>query len=518
MPWTPLAERFANLPLILAGPMLRRTEPRAVTVWLALKEPRMVTLRIYARDAGGGLVQQLEGTRHTVRLGDHLHIVAVTARATSGDEQLAWGGLYYYDLFFQSDSTTEGLMAVGQLNTPGILNSDPSLADPLHRLVYPGHPLPGFVLPPEDLNHVSLLHGSCRKPQGVGKEMLSALDTILEAAARDAANRPQQLFMTGDQIYADDVAASLLFALIDAGKFLLHGNQEEVLPLVNAPASTLAPGGRSATVRNRAMLTTTSPENHLLAWSEYATMYLFAWSDVLWPDEMPGAGDIWKVYPGAQPEDAQQKKVQGKYEDERERLHEFCATLPQVRRALANIATYTICDDHDVTDDWFLDGAWCRRVLASPLGRRIVRNGLLAYALFQAWGNTPQQFAEQSGMALLNAVDTWRGDASDVRVETIEELIGLPAAFSGSGELPRSPLALHWYHTYEGPRYQVILMDTRTQRFYRSRHDFPGLLSPDAVHRQVAAAAREDAEVTIIISATPVLGVDFIESIQLWSH
>ncbi len=519
MPWTPLAERFANLPLILAGPMLRRTEPRAVTVWLALKEPRMVTLRIYARDAGGGLVQQLEGTRHTVRLGDHLHIVAVTARATSGDEQLAWGGLYYYDLFFQSDSTTEGLMAVGQLNTPGILNSDPSLADPLHRLVYPGHPLPGFVLPPEDLNHVSLLHGSCRKPQGVGKEMLSALDTILEAAARDAANRPQQLFMTGDQIYADDVAASLLFALIDAGKFLLQGNQEEVLPLVNALAGTLAPGGRSATVRNRAMLTTTSPENHLLAWSEYATMYLFAWSDVLWPDEMPGAGDIWKVYPGAQPEDAQQKKVQGKYEDERERLHEFCATLPQVRRALANIATYTICDDHDVTDDWFLDGAWCKRVLASPLGKRVVRNALLAYCLFQAWGNTPDQFEEANGTALLDAINGWRGDESDPRAATIAEITGLPASFDeGSGELPRSERALHWYYTIPGPHHHTIVMDTRTQRLYRSPKEFPGLLSPGAMQRQIIEAARKDAEVTVIISAAPVLGVGFLEAIQFWSR
>src|SRR5216683_4795567 len=431
MPWTPLAERFLNLPLILAGPMLRRSEPRAVSVWLALKEPRRVTLRIYARDAGGDLVQQLEGTRHTVRLGDHLHIVAVTARAASGDEQLAWGGLYYYDLFFQPDDAVEGLAAASQLSTPGILNSDSSAADPLHRLVYPGHPLPGFILPPEDLNHIRLLHGSCRKPQGVGKEMLSAIDTMLEASPQDVANRPQQLFMTGDQIYADDVAASLLFALIDAGKFLLQENQEEVLPLVNAPASTLAPGGRSAIVRNRAMFTTTTPENHLLSWSEYATMYLFAWSDVLWPDEMPGAGDIWKAYPGAQPEDAQQKKVQGKYEDERERLHEFRATLPQVRRALANIATYTICDDHDVTDDWFLDGAWCRRVLVSSLGRRIVRNALLAYALFQAWGNTPDQFDAPNGLALLNTLDTGRWEEED----TIAAIIGLPVSFNGRGEL-----------------------------------------------------------------------------------
>jgi len=94
MSWTPLAERFSSLPLILAGPMLRRTEPRAVTVWLALKTPQVVTLRIYSRNGAGTLFQQLESTRHTVRLGDHLHIVAVTARATNEHERLAWGELY----------------------------------------------------------------------------------------------------------------------------------------------------------------------------------------------------------------------------------------------------------------------------------------------------------------------------------------------------------------------------------------------------------------------------------------
>ena len=76
MPWTPLAERFSALPLILAGPILRRTEPHAVTVWLALKESSMVTLRIYTQDIAGTLIEQFSGTRHTVRLGDHLHLVS----------------------------------------------------------------------------------------------------------------------------------------------------------------------------------------------------------------------------------------------------------------------------------------------------------------------------------------------------------------------------------------------------------------------------------------------------------
>jgi hypothetical protein len=521
MSWTPLGERFTALPLILSGPLLRRVEPQSVTVWLALKEPRMVTLRVYARNDLGGLVQQFEGTHHTIRLGNHLHIVAVTARATANT--LHWGGLYYYDLFFQADDHTDTLDMpvpenVAHLETPGILNINPSQADPLHRLVYPGHALPSFVLPAEDVNQLRVIHGSCRKPHGVGREMLSALDSILELAIQQGKDRPQQLFLTGDQIYADDVAGPLLFALIDAGNFFFAGNEEEVLPVVHVPAHDLPPGERSDIVRNKAMFTTTTPQSQLLALSEYAAMYLFAWSDVPWPTDLPSAQEIWNAYPQTRPEADDQEKVEAEYAAQLEQLEGFRSTLPHVRRALANIATYTICDDHEVTDDWFLDGAWCQRVLASPLGRRIVRNGLLAYALFQAWGNTPQQFAEQSGTALLNAVDAWRGDASDGRVETIEELIGLPTAFSGSGELPRSPRALHWHHTYEGPRYQVILMDTRTRRIYHSPHDFPGLLSRDAMHMQIAVAAYQDAEVTIIISATPVLGVEFIESIQVWSH
>ena len=520
MSWTPLAQRFTALPLILAGPLLRRVEPQSVTVWLALKESRRVTLRVYARNDAGDLVLQCEGTRRTIRLGNNLHIVAVTANAGM-DTPLRWGGLYYYDMFFQADDHAGTLdtpvpESGAHLDTPGILNIDPSQADPLHRLVYPGHPLPSFVLPPEDVNQLRVVHGSCRKPHGVGREMLSALDTILESTIQQEEDRPQQLFLTGDQIYADDVAAALLFTLIDAGNVFFAGNEVEVLPGVKVHACDLEPGERGDIVRTKGMFTTLTPQNQLVALSEYAAMYLFAWSDVPWPAELPSVQEI--CYSRMRRKPADQEKVEAEYAAQLERLEEFRSTLPQVRRALANIASYTICDDHEITDDWFLDGAWCQRVLASPLGRQIVRNGLLAYALFQAWGNTPQQFAGQSGTALLNAVDTWRGNASDARIETIEEIIGLPESFSGSGELARSPRALHWYHTYEGPSYQVILMDTRTQRFYRSRHDFPGLLSPDAVHRQVAAAAREDAEVTIIISATPVLGVDFIESIQMWSH
>src|SRR5436309_5143260 len=242
----------------------------------------------------------------------------------------------------------------------------------------------------------------------------------------------------------------------------------------------LAPGQRTNPVRNVAMCTTDMPENHLLALAEYYAMYLFAWSDVLWPDDLPIP-----EYSHAQHPSAQQQQMEQEYIHKTEQLHEFRSTLAQVRRALANIATYMICDDHDVTDDWFLDGAWCQRVLASPLGRGVVRNALLAYALFRAWGNTPDQFDEPNGAALLDAIDAWRWNELDSQADIIARIIGLPDSFKGSGELTHSDQALRWNYTVPGSHHQVIVMDTRTQRLYRSPSDFPGLLAPDAIKRQI---------------------------------
>src|SRR5579884_806423 len=168
--WKPLAERFDALPFILAGPLLRRTEPSSVTVWLAVKEPCQVTLRIYRRDRQGRLLQQFEGTRRTVRLGDHLYLVAVTARAMREEERLSWGEHYYYDLFFLPGEQVSSNIPVSEnaahLSTPGICVANPAQADPMQLLVYPGNPLPGFVLPPEDFNQLRIVHGSCRKLHG----------------------------------------------------------------------------------------------------------------------------------------------------------------------------------------------------------------------------------------------------------------------------------------------------------------------------------------------------------------
>ena len=84
--------------------------------------------------------------------------------------------------------------------------------------------------------------------------------------------------------------------------------------------------------------------------------------------------------------------VPKRLEGHRKLLRDFERGLARVRRVLANIPTYMVFDDHDVTDDWNLNPLWLDRVLTTPLGVTVVRNALITYALFQDWGNDPLKY------------------------------------------------------------------------------------------------------------------------------
>ncbi len=73
--------------------------------------------------------------------------------------------------------------------------------------------------------------------------------------------------------------------------------------------------------------------------------------------------------------------------------------MSRVARVLANTSTMMIFDDHEITDDWYISAPWRTRVLVAPLGRAIIRNGLMAYTVFQATGNDPQQWREPAAAA-----------------------------------------------------------------------------------------------------------------------
>ena len=404
--------------------------------------------------------------------------------------------------------------------------------------------LPTFSLPPQDLNRLRIIHGSCRKPHGEGLDALPALDAMIATTWRDPLRRPHQLFLTGDQIYADDVADMLLAMVTDAGNTLLGWQELAVtgntvvpkgLPGVSIPLQEVQPGHRSPTARRLCGLTVQPPpedsqysdepgadKSHLLSLGEYCAMYLFAWSDTLWPDELelPQFEDI---YPHA-PRRAGEKVK--RFGNERVAILDFKKTLPSIRRALMSVPTYMIFDDHEITDDWNLNQAWCKRVLAKPFGRRVIQNGLTAFAIFQAWGNTPEQFSpSKPGHALLEATVAWsasQGTDATARAK-LNTMVSVPdnvlASITNNNNrrLTHQPGALDWHYRVTGPRYEVLVLDTRTWRAYPGASiDFPVLISNEGLLQQIPPRSGNVGvpEVTMIVSPVPVVGVPFIEGHQ----
>jgi hypothetical protein len=59
MAWASLSTALGTKPRVLAGPLLRKVTPENATVWLALRKPARVTLKVL--DPGG--LRMLEGSR-----------------------------------------------------------------------------------------------------------------------------------------------------------------------------------------------------------------------------------------------------------------------------------------------------------------------------------------------------------------------------------------------------------------------------------------------------------------------
>lgn len=229
-----MAVDVAALPLVLCGPMLRRVDSRSVSVFVALKAPAGVQLEVHdgtTPSAGDLPAHRISNPEPTVALGRHLHVAVVTLRIPPGSPALTAGQVYGYDVVLR-DAPAPGDRT--RLADTGLLAGS-------HPLGFVAGRLPGFTLMPDDLAALHLLHGSCRKPHGEGDDMLAALDDVLRRPAVHgvASARPQLLLLTGDQIYADDVAPGLLKALHDTGDALL--DWEEVFAGTETDTSGVAP-------------------------------------------------------------------------------------------------------------------------------------------------------------------------------------------------------------------------------------------------------------------------------------
>ncbi len=445
-------------------------------MWICTVGPVRASLLVYRAGAGAG--EPLgSGAAQTVRLGERLYVHLLTGTPRAG--RLPAGELLTYDIELD---TGDRVLRLAGLGLPGGRAA----------LGYRGFRLPSFFLQaPGSPLHV--LHGSCRKLHGQGQDAFWCADELLAGTAGDATRRPSALFLTGDQIYSDDVAPGLTGYLNQLGSYLT-GRPERIPGL--PPLGTLGEGGRRRWIRDHARFTSPHAANHLMTFGEYAALYLMAFSDIPWP---AGIGQL--TMP-AGPAGATQGR--GDARQGRGPAHDLArarAALPTVRRVLANVPTYMIFDDHDVTDDWNLTADWRARVQASPAGRRIVANALAAYWAFQGWGNDPSQFGpEFAGTIQGHLAGSGNRDGDGAAARFDQMLWGFDR---WSFSCPTTPV--------------TVCLDTRTQRSYDSPHGGARLIGPAGLDRiacLVEESGHDRAKPLLLVSATPVCGLELAERRQ----
>jgi hypothetical protein len=214
---------------------------------------------------------------------------------------------------------------------------------------------------------------------------------------------------------------------------------------------------------------------------------------------------------------------------ERDRVEEFKSGLKAVRRVLANTSSIMSFDDHDITDDWYLNGGWSKRVLGTMLGERIIRNGLIAFALFQAWGNDPKGWADKTSgkdarhklleeiPKLTKSFKTMQTPAptdivSDARPAGDKEFTDFFHEKLGFGNFEDPPVK--WHCSLKLGPTQVYVLDTRTRRDFSKGLNYPpNLIGKKALGEQLPGSLPFGAELAIVISGAPVLGLATIESL-----
>ncbi|MET0324954.1 MAG: hypothetical protein ABW219_07010, partial [Ilumatobacteraceae bacterium] len=210
-------------------------EPNLVTVWMALSRDAKVSLAVYEGLVGAGTTSSfaLGRPEQTWRLGEQLHLALVTVRLdeTSG-KSFAPDTLYSYDVLIMTADETHTLATLHMLRDAPAATSPDGMEHV--KLGYVDDQLPGFALPPSELTDLRLLYGSCRRPGHRDPDAMVWIDDQIADHVTDPRARPHQLFLGGDQIYADDVDALLMLQLMPLATALIGGDAGTGQPVETA--------------------------------------------------------------------------------------------------------------------------------------------------------------------------------------------------------------------------------------------------------------------------------------------
>ena len=475
-----------SLPEIVAGPILRHCNNNHFTVWLITTNPNYFHCKLF-NDESSFFDRKLTKDEFTqVQVGTFAFINLIHLTL---EEPLPNHCPINYNLGISSSIDADEIKW---------------LEDCISDLTYKSHLTPHFSIEP---NVENMFHGSCRKPHFDSIDGLTIVDNELAKFAEQSRQtqkqnekHPSMLMLSGDQIYADDVAGPMLDAIHQVMHLLglfdeswqgaIVNNTQELLAHANCfynrhqllphDSENKAVYDKMFAASKKPIFTSVNSANHLVTFSEVIAMYALSWSPALWETV-----NLSKTFINL--------KEQQLYDKELKVINKFSKELFKVRRALAHIPTYMIFDDHDITDDWNLTRGWEETAYGNPFSKRIIGNTLIGYWLCQGWGNAPEKFNSLT-------TDIERRFTAQGLVEQdtlIDELIAWN----------------QWhYHLNTSPK--VVVLDTRTQRWRsESKANKPsGLMDWESLSNLQQELIGQPS--VIMVSPAPIYGVKLIEVIQ----
>ena len=459
-----MSTHAAQLPILLMGPMVRRAEQTGVCIVLATSKPAQCQINI--------LNTQSVSEQQTIALGERLFLQYVVIKPTNAPFVL--DTLLTYQLLIDGKEIDLSAWAYNNQSTPA------------------------FVIP-NTLN--SILHGSCRNAHHPAKDSLVTASQWQNTQRSQNKPGAQLLLLSGDQVYADDVAGPMLVVIHQLiEKLGIYKEQPMALPLPEQLNEQLynrhhflpkTPWQKRSKLGVGYWLKKDEPHfssvkafNHLIHFEEYVALYLLNLSAAAWQ-----CVDLQNTqYTG------QNQEHQRIFNAEKSALLGYSKGLSEVERLFANVSTLMIFDDHDVTDDWNLTAGWEQAINQNPSSKRIVNNGLISYWLFQGMGNDA---LAKTGALIppfkqsLSANNVWQFKAFDKPLNEFN----------------------HWHYELTTiPK--VVVLDTRTHR-WRNESNFnepSGLLDWERLTELEESLLSHDK--VIIVSPAPVFGVKSIEAIQ----
>lgn len=340
---------------IICGPALRRAEKNVLYIWLLMDErPQKINAYASTSETINENTRIAKGTIEDVDVksfGEHLYAALIAVRPDSSGFPLDTKIFYNIEID-GSDLTTLG---------------EEKLISGEKKIVYGKDVFPSFYIPTK---HHKIIQGSCRKPHAAKDprtqfDQINKIDSDINSSfSKLIRNRPSMLCLTGDQIYADDVTASLA-SMLKINAYNLTG-WDEALPSSDGDdviyPSKLKLGNRDDILVPENGFTSSHSENHLMSFGEYAAMYIAAWGGM--ETKIPTYTEVisnigTKVKKIKRAGKISVKKTVAAYDldeysESKKILELFLKNTWKMRRIMANTVTYMIFDDHEVTDDWNL--------------------------------------------------------------------------------------------------------------------------------------------------------------------